>query len=52
MSIFDLKMSIADIILGVADEAEELTRSDLQGRADAEALKILELVLEYIRTNL
>ena len=41
-------MKIEDIILQVVDEAEELTRSDLQGRAGAEAMNIYRLVQAHL----
>ena len=39
-----LRMQVADMILEVADEQQELTRSDFQGRADVVAREIVALV--------
>lgn len=41
-----LENQITDLILEVANTAEELTTSDLQGFAQAQAKKIIELMKE------
>jgi hypothetical protein len=41
---FQLRFTVADMILGLADEQHELTRSDFQGRADVVARNIIDLV--------
>lgn len=46
-----LRDDIAEVILNVHDFAEDMTRSDLQGVASAEAVNIIEMCLKYINNN-
>lgn len=46
-----LRDDIAEVILNVHDFAPDMTRSDLQGVADAEAANIIELCLKYFFSN-
>jgi len=41
---FRLRHLVSDMILEVADEQQEMTRSDFQGRAEVVARKIITLV--------
>jgi hypothetical protein len=46
-----LRMDVANMILEVADEQQELTRSDFQGRADVVARDIIRLVRDAKETE-
>lgn len=41
---FELQFWVANMLLELADEQQELTRSDFQGRAEVVARKIIDLV--------